>query len=63
MGTYFALADQITALAERLDQKGKLQQLFQKAHARVEPIKENGIKVKESTREEREDKSGSNSSR
>jgi hypothetical protein len=34
MGTYFALADQITALADKLDKSGKLDELFQKAQTK-----------------------------
>lgn len=36
MGTYFALTDQITELAEQLDRKGQLNKLFQRAHAKRE---------------------------
>ena len=52
MGTYFALTDQITELAEQLDKKGELNKLFQQAHAKREQQEKN----KETVIKEREDK-------
>ena len=49
MGTYFALTDQITKLAEELDRKGQLNKLFERAHA-----KRNREKTEEATTEQKD---------
>lgn len=49
MGTYFALTDQITKLAEELDRKGQLNKLFERAHA-----KRNQQKTEEATTEQKD---------
>jgi len=51
MGTYFALTDEITKLAEQLDKKGQLSKLFQQAHS-----KRQGENCDQPVTEEPEDK-------